>query len=65
MHLDRIERHALNERQVAVALIAAGAKGVDAPDPDRLRESFDSWLNSPPHVVDVERRELMQVLGVA
>lgn len=34
-------------------------------DPQEWRESFDTWLASPVEVVDVERAELLEALGLS
>jgi hypothetical protein len=34
-------------------------------DPQEWREKFDEWLLSPVEVVDVERQELLEALGLS
>lgn len=62
---DRIERHVLAERQVAVVALAGGAKNIIMPSlPDCLAD-LDAWLIEEPKVVDPDKLELMHALGVA
>lgn len=63
--IDRLERHVLVERQVAVAAASAGVASVTIPTLEEELERFEAWLTEPPKLIDPERLELMRALGVA
>lgn len=63
--LERIDQHAMVERQVVGFALVMGAKGVDLPDPDAMRIRFEEWLVSPlnaPVQRTPEQRALRKVL---
>jgi hypothetical protein len=62
--LEQLERSVLTERQVTVAMLAAGAKDVTVPDVGQAREEFMAALLAEPGEVDVGQLELMRALGV-
>jgi hypothetical protein len=44
--------------------MAAGAKGLTLPTFDAAREEFDAALTAEPKVIDRDRQELLEALGV-
>jgi hypothetical protein len=68
LQLEELERVSLAERQIAATLMASGRYEVaEPPRWAQRRQDFDEWLVSEPEqlvVLDVEERELRQVLGV-
>jgi hypothetical protein len=62
--LEQLERAVLTERQVAVAMLAAGAKDVTVPDVGQAREEFLAALLAEPSKADAGQLELMRALGV-
>jgi hypothetical protein len=63
--VDRIERRALVDRQIAGVALAMGATDVDLPDPDEQLRRFDDWLVSPlkqTATLSAEQRALRKVL---
>lgn len=64
MLLQQVEQDVRSERQIAVALLTAGAKGVDVPEYEAARVQFDAALEATPQVIDDERHELLAALGL-
>lgn len=64
-HLDLIERRTATAQLMAMTAASAGAKDLTMPDPDDARAGFDEWLLKEPTATDIEKRELMAVMGVA
>jgi len=62
---DRLRAQVLADRQIAGALLAAGAQDVELPDPDEVAERFDAMLAEEPRRIDPEQAELARALGVA
>lgn len=62
---DRLEARVTADRQIVGAALAAGATGLDMPDPDEARERFDAALEAAPVEVNQEQAELARALGVA
>lgn len=62
--LERIDEQVASERQVAAVFIAAGAKKVTLPNGEQARADFDTALHYEPSVIDRERQELLEALGV-
>lgn len=65
LHLDRIERQVLAERQVAAIALSVGAQGVEMPTVDEAIAEFDLALVAEPRVIDRDRRLLLTALGVS
>lgn len=65
LHLDRIERHVLAERQVAIVALAGGAKDVEMPTLDGAIDLYEQALIEPPRLVDRDHAELLAALGVS
>lgn len=63
--LDRVDEWARHERLVAAVLVAGGSDG-QIPHPDEFRQRFHSAIYdpSPIEVMDPERAELLQALGL-
>jgi len=61
--VEQLERRTLVERQVAAALRAAGAEGVEEPDCVGAREQFDAALVAAP-VPESPNARLLRELGV-
>jgi hypothetical protein len=64
LHLERIESQVNAERQVVATFMAAGAKGLTLPTFDAARADFDAALTAEPKVIDRDRQELLEALGV-
>lgn len=64
MHLERLERHVLAERQVTVAVLAAGGKA-ELPDLAAERARFDAELSAAPDPAAIKQASLLKELGVA
>jgi hypothetical protein len=63
--VERLERHVLVERQVAIAAQAAGAKGVDVPTFDSERARLDGMLGEAPRRrYSDEQAALIAALGL-
>jgi hypothetical protein len=45
--VDRIERRALVDRQIAGTALAMGAADMELPEPEERLQRFDEWLVSP------------------
>lgn len=62
--LERVDRTAHSELVAAAVLLAAGAKDIDIPDPEKRRAAFLAALHVEPKAVDPEQAVLMDALGV-
>lgn len=54
----------MSDRQVAAVLLSARAKGVEMPTLEAKRQRLDEALIEAPTVVDRDRQELLEALGV-
>lgn len=65
LHMERIERRVLAERQMAMHLIGAGID-VDLPDLQEAWDEFDAALcdTSKPDRADRDRDDLLRALGI-
>jgi hypothetical protein len=62
--VERVERAALVDRQIAGTLKAAGAT-IDLVSVEDARQEFDAALNEAPKALDPEQLELRRALGMA
>jgi len=64
IHVERLERQVLSDRQAAATFKAAGAEKVEMPTVDERRADFDAALVAEPEPEPANVR-LLRAIGVA